>query len=71
MGDKDCTTGVLFKVVHRMPVTSVRHVTLLQGPLERHFGTAFLWISGAGGWVMLEGLPLAQAEAIRAGLLQV
>ncbi len=61
--------GVLFKVEHRMPVSSVRHVTLFQGPLERRFGTAFLWISGAGGWVMLEGLPLAEAEAIRTSLL--
>jgi len=68
---EDClcvTSGVLLTVEHRMPLSSVRHVTLLQGPLERHFDTAFLWVSGAGGWIVLEGLPLAEAEAIRSHL---
>ncbi|MBQ5840821.1 MAG: PH domain-containing protein [Clostridia bacterium] len=61
--------GVLFRSRHRMPLTAVRHVTLLQGPAERQFRTAFLWVAGAGGWILLEGLPLDEALAIRRRLL--
>lgn len=62
--------GVLFRVEHRMPLTSVRHVTLIQGPLERRFDTAFLLVNGAGGFVLLEGMSLEQATAWRQRLLQ-
>lgn len=64
------TGGVIFRTRQQMPLHAVRHVTLLRGPLERRFGTAFLWVAGAGGWVLLEGLPLEQAEAIRQRLLE-
>lgn len=63
-------SGVLFRVEHRMPLSGVRHVTLIQGPLERRFGTAFLLVNGAGGFVLLEGLSLEQATAWRQSLLE-
>ncbi len=61
--------GVLFQSRHRMPLAAVRHVTLLQGPLERRSGIAFLWVAGAGGWILLEGLSLDEALALRRRLL--
>ena len=62
--------GVVFRVEHRMPLSGVRHVTLIQGPLERLFGTAFLLVNGAGGFVLLEGMLLEQATAWRQRLLE-
>ncbi len=64
------TGGVFIHTQHQMPLTAVRHVTLLQGPLERRFGTAFLWVAGAGGWILVEGVPLEQALAMRQRLLE-
>lgn len=61
--------GVLFRTEHRMPISSVRHVTILQGPLERRFDTAFLLVNGAGGFLLLEGLSMEQATAWRRRLL--
>ena len=61
--------GVLFCWRQDMPLTAVRHVTLLQGPPERLFGIATLWVAGTGGWILLEGLPLEQARAVRHRLL--
>lgn len=61
--------GVLFRSRQDMPLTAVRHITLLQGPPERLFGVATLWVAGTGGWILLEGLPLEQAQAVRRRLL--
>ena len=55
--------GVLFTVCRRMPLEAVRYVTLLEGPVERRCGIAFLSVSGLGGSLLLEGLERKQAEA--------
>ncbi len=61
--------GVFFRVEHRMPLEGIRHVTLMQGPLERRFDTAFLLVRGAGGAILIEGLSMEQATAWRQRLL--
>lgn len=55
-------TGVFFRTHKQMPLSAVRYATLLQGPLERRFNIAFLWVAGAGGWVLIEGIPYEQAH---------
>lgn len=63
-------SGVYVVNHHHMPLSSVRHVTVLQGPLERLFGYAFVWVSAAGGWLLLEGIPAAEAHELSRLLMQ-
>lgn len=56
------TSGVLFVTTRRIRREAVRQTTILQGPVERRYGTAFLLVSATGGHLMAEGIPLAQAE---------
>lgn len=56
-------TGVFFQAHRQMPLSAVRYATVLQGPLERRFNTAFLWVAGAGGWLLIEGISYQQAHA--------
>lgn len=56
------TGGVLVITTRRIRREAVRQVTILQGPIERRCHTAFLLVSGTGGYLLAEGLPLAQAE---------
>lgn len=58
----EVTGGVVFLSTRRMHRDAIRQVTLLQGPVERRHRTAFLLISGTGGYLLVEGIPLAQAE---------
>ena len=58
----EVTAGVLWITARRMHRDAVRQVTLLQGPIERRCNTAFLLVSGTGGYLLIEGIPLAQAE---------
>lgn len=58
----EVTAGVLFVTTRRIRYEAVRQVTILQGPIERRYRTAFLLVSAAGGYLMAEGVPLAQAE---------
>ena len=55
-------SGVYFISHRQMPLSSVRHITVIRGPLERLFGTAFVAVSAAGGWLLLEGVPAAEAH---------
>ncbi len=55
-------SGVWFKSRHTMPLTGLRHITVIQGPLEHLFGLAFVVFSAAGGLTVLEGVPIADAE---------
>lgn len=57
------TSGVVFTTTRRMRVDAVRQVTLLQGPLERRFDTAYLLISATGGYLLVEGIHRHRAEA--------
>lgn len=62
---EDCvevTSGVVFVTTRRIRYEAVRQVTLLQGPIERRCHTAFLLVSGTGGYLLVEGIDLAQAE---------
>ncbi len=58
----EVTSGVLFITTRRMHRDAVRQVTVLQGPIERRCDTAFLLVSGTGGYLLVEGIALAQAE---------
>lgn len=58
----EVTGGVVFITTRRIRREAVRQVTLLQGPIERRCGTAFLLVSGTGGYLLIEGISLVQAE---------
>ena len=58
----EVTIGVIFITTRRIRREAVRQVTLLQGPVERRCHTAFLLVSGTGGYLLIEGIDLAQAE---------
>lgn len=59
----EVTCGVWFVTTRRIRCEAVRQVTLLQGPVERRYATAFLLVSGTGGYLLAQGIPLAAAEA--------
>lgn len=56
------TGGVLFVTSRRIPLDAVRQVTLLQGPVERLCGTAFLLVTATGGHLLIEGIDYDRAE---------
>lgn len=56
------TGGVLFITTRQMHTHAVRQITLLQGPLERRMGIAYLLVSATGGHLMVEGLSTEQAK---------
>ena len=58
----EVTGGVWFTSTRRMHREAIRQVTLLQGPIERRQHTAFLLVSGTGGYLLVEGVGLASAE---------
>jgi len=60
--------GWLFRLHTVVPVVRVQHIDISQGPLERGAGVATLQVHTAGtehSLVVLPGLALARAEAIR------
>lgn len=59
----ETTGGVIFITTRRIRRDAVRQVTLLQGPIERRCHTAFLLVSGTGGYLLVEGIKLETAEA--------
>lgn len=61
-GEITVTGGVLVTTTRRMRIDAVRQITLLQGPLERRFDTAFLLISATGGHLLVEGIAQNRAE---------
>lgn len=64
LSEQDIETigGVLFITTRRIRCEAVRQVTLLQGPVERRCGTAFLLVSSTGGYLLVEGIRLKTAE---------
>lgn len=62
-------SGVYFLATRQMPLSGVRHITVICGPLERRFGYAFAVVSGAGGWILLEGIDHTEATALRDRLI--
>lgn len=59
----ETTSGVIFLTTRRIHRDAVRQVTLLQGPIERRYHTAFLLVSSTGGYLLVEGIELKTAEA--------
>lgn len=57
-------SGVFFRTRRQMPLSAVRHVTVLRGPLERRWGFAHVLLSGAGGHLWLEGVDADEAAAL-------
>ena len=58
----EVTGGVWFSTTRRIRREAVRQITLIQGPVEKRCHTAFLLVSGTGGYLLIEGIGLAQAE---------
>lgn len=58
----ETTGGVIFITTRHIRRDAVRQVTLLQGPIERRCHTAFLLVSGTGGYLLVEGIELKTAE---------
>lgn len=54
--------GVVFSVRRMIPLEAVRQVTLLQGPVERWCGTAFILVNSTGGYLLIEGIDRRRAE---------
>ncbi len=61
--------GMLFSVYRRMPLSAVRHITTLRGPIERMTGLATVLISATGGHLLIEGLTAAEADRLIKTLL--
>lgn len=58
--------GVITLTVETLPFRRVQHANLNSGAIERKFGLATLTISSAGSKVTIPGLAAADAERIRA-----
>lgn len=69
-GDVISVRGLLFTSYRRMPLSAVRHVTAVRGPLERLTGITVLFISATGGRLLLEGIPADEADKLTQVLLQ-
>lgn len=66
-----CSVSGVYVVNQRhIALSSVRHITVLQGPLERFFGYAFVLVSAAGGWLLLEGIPTGEAQELSRRLMR-
>ncbi|MBQ4613189.1 MAG: PH domain-containing protein [Clostridia bacterium] len=61
--------GVLTVTRRYIPLSAVRCVIALRGPLERAFGLSTLLVCAAGGRLLIEGIPVADAEALTEKLL--
>lgn len=61
--------GLLFTTYRRMPLSAVRHVTAVRGPLERLTGITTLLISATGGHLLIEGVPAEEADKLTQILL--
>lgn len=74
LGDDDLVIrhGVVFKLERWIPRTRVQYVDIAGGPIERALGIRTLVVYTAGSGLLsvsVPGLPLAEAESLRAELL--
>lgn len=65
----EAVQGVFFLSHQRMPLSAVRHITAIRGPLERLTGITALFISATGGRLLLEGIPADEADRLTQALL--
>ena len=56
------TRGVWITTQRMISLEAVRQVTLLQGPIERLCGTAFILVNSTGGYLLIEGIDCQQAD---------
>jgi membrane protein YdbS with pleckstrin-like domain len=64
--------GVWWRSETWVPIVSLQHIDVNQGPLDRRWGMASLTLHTAGAHdheTRVAGLPLAQAQALRAALM--
>ncbi len=61
--------GFLFATRRRMPLSAVRHITAVRGPLERLTGITALLVSATGGRLWLEGVPVDEADKLTRAIL--
>ncbi len=61
--------GLLFTVHRQIPLSAIRHITALRGPLERLTGLTTLFISASGGCLFIEGLTANEVSTLTQELL--
>ncbi len=61
--------GVFFLSHQRIPLSAVRHITVIRGPLERLTGITALLISATGGRLLLEGIPADEAKKMTEAII--
>ncbi len=61
--------GVFFLSHQRIPLSAVRHITVIRGPLERITGICALLISATGGRLLLEGIPADEAKKMTEAII--
>ena len=61
--------GILFTTRRRMPLSAIRHITAVRGPLERLIGITALLISATGGRMWVEGVPADEANKLTRAIL--
>ncbi len=66
LADDGLTTisGVFFRTQRFIPLSAIRHITVLCGPLEKRLGLTTAIITATGGRVWLDGIPSAKTAAI-------
>ena len=64
--DLSLRSGLLRHRVETMPFSSIQHVSVGRGVIERSLGLATLQVSSAGPDIAVPGLSVADAERIRA-----
>lgn len=72
--DKDIIykSGVFWHTVTAIPFNRIQHVEKSSTPLDRRFGISSLQLftaGGSGGDLKIHGLPVEQAESLRAYIL--
>lgn len=65
----EAVQGVFFLSHQRLPLSAVRHITAIRGPLERLTGITSLFIRATGGHLLLEGVPADEATAFTRAIL--
>jgi len=63
-------SGVITRQVETIPYVRVQHARVTSGPVERWFGLAVLWVNSAGPTLAINGLSAADAEHLRAYIVE-
>lgn len=54
--------GAFFVSRHRMRQSAIRRITVICSPIGRKMGFSAVWLAAAGSWLMLVGIPTAEAD---------